>query len=101
MSYPIDTGIPPPKPRQRSDVNYAAMPLKTLAIGQSFFVPEADCCGLSIHSVAAVIRTKAQRMGIAVRTEVRRPIGEPHGLRVWRVNPLELWPEGSRHEPRA
>jgi len=85
MNYPIRTDIPPPKREQRAKVNYAAMPLKTMPINGSFFVKESECAGRSIHAVASTIRTKAKRMGVQIRTEVKRPADAPHGLMVWKV----------------
>lgn len=85
MNYPVDTGIPAPKRRRQSHVNYGA--IGALLVGNSMLIPESDFGELGVHAVAAGVRTRAARMGIRIRTEVRHPEkhnGDGPGLRVWR-----------------
>lgn len=85
-TYSLDSHIPPPDRIRRAGVDYAALPLNTMEIGQSFFVPRTDFGERSVHVIGGVIRNRARRMGRTVRTEVRhQDIHKEEGLRCWRM----------------
>lgn len=86
-AYTVDSSVPIPTGRSYGTFDYKALPLGTMAVGESFIIPRDRFGNRSYAAIASAIRQRAGRVyGIKVRTEVRRPEkhGEGPGLRCWR-----------------
>ena len=87
-AYTITRDVPIPTGRTYGSFDYAALPLGTLQVGESFFIKREDMGNRSFAGIASAVRQRAMRTHkIRVRTEIRRPERHPEpcdGLRVWR-----------------
>jgi hypothetical protein len=75
MTYPIEKGIPPPKPRVRYGV--WASTLRKLGVGDSFLVPSEEVN----KNVRASIGYASRSIGIKITTRMTNK-----GLRTWRLS---------------
>ncbi len=90
-AYPLTSNVPQPEKRERLSFNVAELPLKTMNVGESFLIPEADLPRHAGGSAAtttagARVHVAAKRAKIKVRVEKRiQDRDNESGLRVWRI----------------
>jgi hypothetical protein len=79
--FKIESGIPVPQAARGARVKY---PLEKLAVGDSFFIPVSDANKAKNLRSSFAVRSK--KIGIKV-VSVFENTEQPHGVRVWRIDP--------------